>query len=350
MRLYFYIIEKLKTKYFIRGNPYNIEFIQYIHTKDRMGRTTKTTTGKKTSNTKTVKADDTNKEPESKGPTDLIDENNSDEVEVEEEIEKPTVTNWANETPTNNYPKNDSNNYQNAPSRDITKLDAAEAEELGKLTVNDTSIDDLMRVLIRRGYDNSNPALAKGAERLLLQLKCVPLSNHRDGGHRHSSPFGSRGRGRGRGRDRGGGRGQEVREGREGGRGRQDYDQDNNQTQDRGGYKGRYNQRYGGRDYNNRYNNGPPLEAQLSVTPNTVNDTEPVVHDDTNNYNDRRGGYNGNNNYQGNNNQGYQGYQRNNRDNRDNRDNRNYNRRNNNYRNRDEETVTAQSLEQVTNN
>ncbi len=122
----------------------------------------------------------------------------------EEEMEQPTVTNWASEF---SQPVSSSR-----PSRDILKITSDEATTLGTQTVDDTSINDLLRVLIRRGYDNSNPALAKGAERLLLQLNCIPLrapsngrrrnNGGRSGGYRRRGGFrrdGPRARQEGRG-------------------------------------------------------------------------------------------------------------------------------------------------------
>ncbi len=94
---------------------------------------------------------------------DLIDMGSDGEV-----MDEPTVTNWANES----APQNTTSSR---PSRDIVKITPEEAKTLESQTVSDTSINDLLRTLIRRGYDGQNPALAKGAERLIMQLNCIPL-------------------------------------------------------------------------------------------------------------------------------------------------------------------------------
>lgn len=100
----------------------------------------------------------------------LIDVDVSDNEDKNDCDEQPTVTNWASDTTV-------------APTltkKDIVKLDQEDAEKLNKQTVENTSINDLLRVLIKRGYDNSNPALAKGSERLLLQLNCISTAPYRD--------------------------------------------------------------------------------------------------------------------------------------------------------------------------
>jgi hypothetical protein len=101
-------------------------------------------------------------------------------IDVEDnsgEMEQPTVTNWASET--------------KAPGREIVKLEPADAERIDNQTVGVTSINDLLRVLVARGTANQNPALAKGAERLLLQLNCVPFHNDAHRGARFGGQDGS---------------------------------------------------------------------------------------------------------------------------------------------------------------
>ena len=163
----------------------------------------------------------------------LIDVDVSDDAG---EMEQPTVTSWASDSTMSSKPQ----------TRDIIKLDPAEAEKIDKQTVESTSINDLLRVLIKRGYDGLNPALAKGSERLLLQLNCIPTTTYRDEsrGGRFGGPQGGRG---------GGGRGQFNN--RDNG-----YNRQNNQNFGRGSNNGHrpYNDQGRGRGYNQRddYNDG----------------------------------------------------------------------------------------------
>jgi len=48
---------------------------------------------------------------------------------------------------------------------------------LDKTNLNQYTIDDLLRVLSVRGYDNKNPALWAGARRLMQQLSCEQIEN-----------------------------------------------------------------------------------------------------------------------------------------------------------------------------
>jgi len=170
------------------------------------------------------------------------------------EMEQPTVTSWASEITTVGKP---------TASRDIIKLDQVEAEKINKQTVESTSINDLLRVLIKRGYDGSNPALAKGGERLLLQLNCIPTSTYRDdsrggGGRFGNNPQGGRGSGGSGGRGQFNGRDRDDRGDRNGGFNRQNNQGGYGRGGPNNGYgrsndQGPYNGGYGrGRGYNNQ--------------------------------------------------------------------------------------------------
>ena len=50
---------------------------------------------------------------------------------------------------------------------------------LDKTSLNQYSIDDLLRVLSVRGYDNKNPALWAGARRLMQQLSCEQIEKEK---------------------------------------------------------------------------------------------------------------------------------------------------------------------------
>jgi hypothetical protein len=188
-----------------------------------------------------------------KGEKHLIDMDASDE---DGEVEQPTVTSWAAEPAMVGKP---------SASRDIIKLDPADAEKINKQTVESTNINDLLRVLIKRGYDGSNPALAKGGERLLLQLNCIPTSTYRDdlrggsggggGGGRFGNSQGGRGgggRGQFNGRDRDDRSGGFNRQTGQGGYGRGGPNNGYGRSNDQGSYNSGYGR---GRGYGNQRDN-----------------------------------------------------------------------------------------------
>jgi hypothetical protein len=67
-----------------------------------------------------------------------------------------------------------------SPQKELSFLDFSEKDlkRISKKTVSETSISDLMKVLIGRGRDLLNPALSKGTERLLKQLHGVPMKSN----------------------------------------------------------------------------------------------------------------------------------------------------------------------------
>jgi len=130
---------------------------------------------------------------------------NEELIEVgseDEQLEEPTVTDWAAESA--NAANGQDRGPPFRPSLDILKITPEEGQALGEQTLKDTTINDTLRYLIRRGYDNANPALAKGCERLLKTLNCIPLRpvNERRGGRRprNAGRRDSRGNGNGNGR------------------------------------------------------------------------------------------------------------------------------------------------------
>ncbi len=102
-----------------------------------------------------------------------------EEVEEAEDLEEPTVTNWASESVTLN---NNSEDDMNIRIKDVTHIDPEEIKKFEEVC-KDVSNNNMIKVLINRGKEeaNPNPALRKGAEKLLLMLNCIPLRNMNSG-------------------------------------------------------------------------------------------------------------------------------------------------------------------------
>lgn len=58
------------------------------------------------------------------------------------------------------------------PPDSIANFDRKEVDEYETKVASDLKIDQLLKLLIRRGEQQLNPALAKGSEKLLRQLNC----------------------------------------------------------------------------------------------------------------------------------------------------------------------------------
>ena len=93
------------------------------------------------------------------------------EVVSDEELEQPTVTDWAAESAKAADGQDSGPPFR--PGLDLLKITPEEAQTLGQQKLAETSINDILRYLIRTGYDNANPALAKGSERQLKTLNCI---------------------------------------------------------------------------------------------------------------------------------------------------------------------------------
>ena len=82
------------------------------------------------------------------------------------------------------------------PQQSVANFDRTLVQALEVKTVSDLNIDELLKVLITRGENQLNPALAAGATKLLRQL-------HREVLHQRTHHFGGDNRdSRGRGRNR----------------------------------------------------------------------------------------------------------------------------------------------------
>lgn len=95
--------------------------------------------------------------------------------------------------------------------KSVADFEYVEVRQLEKKTVSEVSESDLLKLLIVRGSDKTNPALKMGSIKLLKQLHCESMHNgprhfHSGSyGHRHSHFRGhGHGRGHGNGRGRGG--------------------------------------------------------------------------------------------------------------------------------------------------
>jgi hypothetical protein len=79
---------------------------------------------------------------------------------------EPLSQSWADEV------KQEDEEISVLPPDSIANFDRKEVDEYETKVASELKIDQLLKLLIRRGEQQLNPALAKGSEKLLRQLNC----------------------------------------------------------------------------------------------------------------------------------------------------------------------------------
>ena len=112
------------------------------------------------------------KSPDVKVEKDFIDNS-------EEELEQPVVTNWADdahdphEVEVHDEFRQSRNNSRRPTREQVLECTDEKLKELGETKLSNVDLMDVLRWLMRTGYDQGNPPLGRGCQDLLLQLNCV---------------------------------------------------------------------------------------------------------------------------------------------------------------------------------
>ena len=110
---------------------------------------------------------------------------------VVEQVVEPVVESWRNSsTPLINITETHVQTpTTEAPVKSILDYDQDFYRHLDKTHFIQYSVDDLLKILSVRGYDNKNPALWAGARRLMQQLNCEQIIKEKKPSKKQPPPY-----------------------------------------------------------------------------------------------------------------------------------------------------------------
>ena len=105
----------------------------------------------------------------------MIEDDHSTDSERGEQTTTVVTQSWADDVKKSSKSKVEETPATVIPPNSVANFDRAQAVEYETKVASELQIDQLLKLLIRRGEVQFNPALAKGAEKLLRQLNCEQI-------------------------------------------------------------------------------------------------------------------------------------------------------------------------------